>query len=321
MIRKSILATAVSAILLGGCTAGNVQDQYSYQLLDESKNEKQQNVVSYKDENTKQREQIYLLSRQLERLESQLKHINLQKQKLQQEITLAQYKSESLSGTSEQKEMIRIEQFKNAVGASQARVAEYEAKLELATAEIETGLDAEIASIESSTAQQIADLESKKQLRISKLKNTKRTELAKVRAKAKMDAAQVVAPILSDSGLHTSLDDTHETSSSSRSLVTAKTVSMHKPGFVNPTIKKSKTRNVYDVMYVFKTRNSWKHFNKFLRSYGVRDMFEIPNRTKGEFITYVVRFYRQGDAERRKKQLARMTHTDHAIIKKKTIKL
>lgn len=318
MIKKRVLAATIYAVLLGGCASNSYQEEYS-------SHQQRQNMFSaelnFQAENNRQREQIFLLNKQLGHLESQLKRINDQKAKLEQEITLAQYQSEDLSGTSEAKEVSQIEAFQKAVGASQSRVAEYEAKLELVTAEIEGGLDAQIASIETNTSRLIADLESQKKLKIAKLRNQKRAELARVRAKAKMDAALVVAPVMADSGVHTDTVATPTSADTRNAPVVAKPVQMRKAGTLQPTIQRAKTRDVFDVMYIFKSRSSWKHFNKFLSAYGVKDKFGIPNKSMGEFITYVGRYNNHNDAKRRKEQLARMTHTDHAIIRKKSIRL
>jgi hypothetical protein len=279
-------------------------------------------VVADRSDADIRQERMMLFNRQLSMLQDKLTTLETERSVLLKELQTVRVEARGYG--SGKKQTSQINEYQAAVASSQAKMAQTEAKAVVENAVIESEIDTQIASIEASTLRLVADLEAnrsqsnqgtttklvadiqaKKTLEITQLNNSRRLKIAKISAEAKTVAASVVSPILSEHGVHGS------------------------PSFVKASISTNKTaqtvirkvRKIYDVMYLFTDRKSWRHFNKFLTAYGVHDKFSVVAKDTGEFVTYVGRFYTEKDALARKKELTRKTKTDHAIIRKKEITL
>jgi hypothetical protein len=265
-----------------------------------------------------QRQQMMLFNRQLSVLHDKLRKLETERNILLKELETVRIEANGLGRKSDKSGDIK--EYQAAIASSQTRTAETQANATVKNAEIESEIDAQIASIEASSLRIIADLESnrsqsnqaettkliadvkaKEKLKIAKLNNSRRIQMANVNAKAVTSAASVVAPVLSEG-------------------------EVYMPASLNANVKNSpnknvvrKTREIFDVMYLFDDRKSWKHFSKFLSAHGVHDKFSVVAKDSGKFVTYVGRFYSEKDALNRKRQLANKTKTDHAVIRKEKI--
>lgn len=88
-----------------------------------------------------------------------------------------------------------------------------------------------------------------------------------------------------------------------------------------PVVQEAKTREVYDVVYVYTDELSWDRFKRYLEAYGITDITSTRNNKKGEWYIFAGRFYDDKTAAQRVDDLNRKTHTSHAKVIKKDIPL
>lgn len=86
-----------------------------------------------------------------------------------------------------------------------------------------------------------------------------------------------------------------------------------------PQVIEQPKRIVYDVLYIYEDRNSWRMFDRLLDAHGIKDKWMVHNRAKGQYLIYVGRFNRSEDAVSRKARLASILNSDHAQISQKQV--
>jgi hypothetical protein len=319
MSKIFIISIFTIAALVAGC--GFAQDKTR---VDPYRDSATSLVNPVLNESSVQQEKMMIFNRQLSMLQDKLQKLETERMVLLQELETVRVEAKDF-GSAKKTEVAQIKEYQAAVASSKARTAETKAKASIESAVIESEIDSKIASIDASTLRLVADLEAnrsqsnqgittkliadikaKRELEVARLNNYRRLETAKVNAAAVTEEATIEQPVLGSKN-----DQTSEVTYISSSNLSDATI--------QPAVRK--VRKIYDVMYLFNDRKSWKHFNKFLTAYGVHDKFSVTAKETGEFVTYVGRFYSEKDALARKDQLSKKTKTDHAIIRKKEIVL
>jgi ribosomal protein L16/L10AE len=140
-------------------------------------------------------------------------------------------------------------------------------------------------------------------------------------AVAKPFAVDVKTPVTSVTSFMPALEPKKEGKRDVESVVLAGGTSIQNAVAGAPVVEEPKTREVYDVLYVYRDQDSWQKFQKYLRAYGIDDFLASRNNAKGEWYVYAGRFYDTDAAARRVDELNRKTHTSHAKVIKKEIPL
>lgn len=225
-------------------------------------------------------------------------------------------------------------------------------------AAIDLRVDREKASIEVTTSERAAGVRALYAQRKNEISSHTRTQIAALESGATIKKSSVVAPVVTGRAVYTGTTS-QPSPAASVVAVTAKpipaapaqlrssptnTVSVFKPvvGSLNPQASEPQdvvlasghggsqaaagapvvvdtTRQVFDVLYVYKDKSSWEKFQNYLNAYGVKELFPSSNSKKGEWYIYAGRFYDQATANQRVAFLNKTSSTSHAQIRIKDI--